>query len=428
MKKIIALLLATILLLSLAACTDSASEDSSESEDSSTNAADSGSDSKGSIKVGLSTSLSGNTANNGEDARDAIELYLKNHDNKLGGFEVELYIEDDACDAATAVTKFQKLVEVYDVDVILGPSNTACANATIGYCDENEVPVFMASNSGDDITQINVSPYGIRVGVSSSFTMHPMADYAYNDLELRSVAMLGYDFAYGYEIAGGFQHVFEDLGGTITQKVFVPSGTNDFAPYLTSLDLSSVDCLFVNLSGADATRCAKQLVEYGIVGSGITIIAGYTTCDESILNEFDSSCVDFYTANTWTPALENEENVAFVEAFETAYGRTPGMYAEQHYAAIVALDKALENVDDLSDGAVIVEAAKSTEITGLPNGSLTFDEFGQAIQSVFIRKTELRDGKLVNVPVKEYEGVSQFWTWSPEEYLEMPRYTKDYRS
>ena len=31
---------------------------------------------------------------------------------------------------------------------------------------------------------------------------------------------------------------------------------------------------------------------------------------------------------------------------------------------------------------------------------------------------------LANVPVKTYEGVSQFWTWSPEEFLKRGPYKR----
>jgi len=31
---------------------------------------------------------------------------------------------------------------------------------------------------------------------------------------------------------------------------------------------------------------------------------------------------------------------------------------------------------------------------------------------------------LMNVPLKTYHGVSQFWTWTPEEFLAKGPYTK----
>jgi branched-chain amino acid transport system substrate-binding protein len=38
-------------------------------------------------------------------------------------------------------------------------------------------------------------------------------------------------------------------------------------------------------------------------------------------------------------------------------------------------------------------------------------------------KVEKVNGKLVNKPVAEFKDVSQFWTWSPKEYMAMPNYS-----
>ena len=32
-------------------------------------------------------------------------------------------------------------------------------------------------------------------------------------------------------------------------------------------------------------------------------------------------------------------------------------------------------------------------------------------------------GKLVNKPVAEFKDVSQFWKWSPKDYMAMPSYS-----
>ena len=58
----------------------------------------------------------------------------------------------------------------------------------------------------------------------------------------------------------------------------------------------------------------------------------------------------------------------------------------------------------------------------MPRGPLTLDEYDNPIQNVYISKIEKQKHPvlgevLIPVPVKTYEGVSQFWTWKPEEFL-----------
>ncbi len=43
---------------------------------------------------------------------------------------------------------------------------------------------------------------------------------------------------------------------------------------------------------------------------------------------------------------------------------------------------------------------------------------------VMVREVEKRaDGKLWNAVIKQYEGVGQFWTFDPEEYMSNPSFS-----
>ena len=48
-------------------------------------------------------------------------------------------------------------------------------------------------------------------------------------------AAIGYDFAFGWEVAAGFQRTFEESGGQIVQKLWPPQGNADYGPYLAQL-------------------------------------------------------------------------------------------------------------------------------------------------------------------------------------------------
>jgi branched-chain amino acid transport system substrate-binding protein len=58
------------------------------------------------------------------------------------------------------------------------------------------------------------------------------------------------------------------------------------------------------------------------------------------------------------------------------------------------------------------------------------------VQNCYIRKVErvagdrnnlgVKSNSLWNVVIKTYPAVSQFWKWTPEEFLKNPVYDKDY--
>jgi branched-chain amino acid transport system substrate-binding protein len=54
------------------------------------------------------------------------------------------------------------------------------------------------------------------------------------------------------------------------------------------------------------------------------------------------------------------------------------------------------------------------------------DEYGNVVGNIYILEVQRRDGRLVNVPIKTYEDVSQFWTYDPDWYLAQPVYSRDY--
>src|SRR5260370_23523769 len=114
--------------------------------------------------------------------------------------------------------------------------------------------------SGEDITQRKRTPYIVRTGWSSAQPSHPFGKWVYDNLRYKRIAMIGYDFAFGWEVAAGFQRTFEEAGGQVVQKPWSPLNTADYAPYLTGLrrDEDPISCM---CSGADALRFAKQFAD-----------------------------------------------------------------------------------------------------------------------------------------------------------------------
>ena len=73
-----------------------------------------------------------------------------------------------------------------------------------------------------------------------------------------------------------------------------------------------------------------------------------------------------------------------------------------------------------------MSAIRSASLKETPRGPFHFDAYGNAIGSVFIRRCERKDGKLVNTTLKTYENISQFWTYDQKTFLAEPVYNRDY--
>src|ERR687887_191896 len=96
---------------------------------------------RGPIKLGLLVPETGPLAANGKDMVNALQLFLEQRGNRLGGREVNLVIEDDAGVPATGLTKTRALVESHHIHVLIGPLSAAVGYAIAPYVTEKKFPV-----------------------------------------------------------------------------------------------------------------------------------------------------------------------------------------------------------------------------------------------------------------------------------------------
>ena len=66
------------------------------------------------------------------------------------------------------------------------------------------------------------------------------------------------------------------------------------------------------------------------------------------------------------------------------------------------------------------------KIADTPRGAVHFDDHGNIVCDVYIRRVEKQNGKLVNKTFKTYPAVSQFWSYDPKWFLAQPVYSRDY--
>ncbi|HZO94368.1 MAG TPA: ABC transporter substrate-binding protein [Candidatus Baltobacteraceae bacterium] len=373
------------------------------------------------FKIGLLIPVTGVFAAPGSYMREGLELYLSQHENELGGRKVELDVGDSQGNPSVGLTQARKLVEQDHVDVLFGPLSAAVGAALIPYIDQHKVPTVYPIVSSDDLTQRTLSPYVARTEWTSSQTTHVLGDYAYKKLHVRKVATIAYDFSFGWESIGGFVDVFQSEGGKVVKQIWTPLVTPDYSPYLSALP-RDVDAVVCSFSGVAAVNFIKQYRQFGLK---MPLLCQGNTTDESTLAETGPAAVGVVGALQYSAALDTPANHAFVAAYTKAYGHEPSYYAEGTYSGAQLLDHALAAVrGNSSDAEAFARALKHATLGTVPRGPVTFDAYGNPIENVYVRRAESRDGKLQNTVVETYPHVSQFWTWSPKEYLAKPVYDR----
>ncbi len=342
---------------------------------------------KGPIKVGLLVPQTGPLAANGKDMVNGLTLFFEEQGYKLAGREIKLIIEDGEGKPATGLTKTRGMVEEQGIHVMIGPLSAAVGYAVAPYIDGKKVPAIFPIVSAEDITQRKRSPYIVRTGWSSAQPSHPFGKWVYDNLGYRKIAMIGYDFAFGWEVAAGFHRAFEEAGGQVVQKLWPPLGTADFGPYLAQLR-RDVDAIYAVFSGADALRFAKQFNDVGLKGR-LPLIGGGTFTDEHVLRTMGDEALGIVTALHYSAALATPANRKFAQAYEAKYKQIPSYYSEGTYVAGIALKAALEaTAADIENVDKFLSALRKVDLSDAPRGPMRFDDFGNPIQNIYVRKVE----------------------------------------
>jgi branched-chain amino acid transport system substrate-binding protein len=379
----------------------------------------------GPIKIGFLAPLTGPFAQIGKDMVNGTELFLDEIGRQMAGRKVELIVEDDEGQPASALTKSRKLVEQDKVHLLTGGLLANVGYALQPFIDGSGVPATYPVIAADDITQRKPAKWIVRTGWTTSQPMHPFAEWVVKNTKYRKVATIGMDYAFGYETVGGFQRVFEEQGGQVVQKIWTPLNTNDFAPFLAQLrrDSDAVLALFV---GRLALQFMKQYQEAGLQGK-LPLLGGGTTTDESVLPQMGDEALGTLTALHYSQALDTPQNQKFARAFEAKAGKISSYYSEATYTNMRWISEAVKAVGGkVEDRAALLAALRRVDIKDTARGPLSVDAYGNPVQNIYIRKVERVGGRLQNTVIATIPAVSQFWKYKAEDYLKQPLYGRDF--
>jgi branched-chain amino acid transport system substrate-binding protein len=375
------------------------------------------------IRLGLMTVKTGPLASGGIDMERALVQYLKERNSTMAGRKVELFVGDSAGVPAQARTKIQELVERDKIQIMIGPLAAAEALAADDYIRQARL-LTLSVAAAEDLTQRRPNPWFTRGTSTSSQCAHPAADYAYKEMKLRRMTVIADDFAYGHEMCAGFQRVFEELGGKIVQKMFPPLTVPDYGTYLAQLR-PNIDGIFLGFAGANGFRYLRQFNEYGLRGK-ITPVGGMTALDEAVLRNMGDEALNIVTSCWYSAEIDNPINKKFADAFRKEWKYDPGFYAAATYTEAEVLDATLKAIQGrIEDKEGFMKAVRSIKVDTC-RGPVSFDQYGNVVGNVYIRKVERKEGRLVNRVIHTYPNVSQFWTYKPEEFLKNPVYSREF--
>ncbi len=207
---------------------------------------------EGPIKIGVLAPFSGDAAAFGEEAQIVLDYTASQLNMEKN--QVELVYEDGKCTGQDAVTAYQKLVSVDQVDLILGG---VCSSESLAFAPLLEADQMLALSGGSSNPDVEgASPYFYTLSYNDNVTAQGMSDAL---VDSKKVAIITEQNDYNI----GIQKVLETLLAEkiVANEVF-EKGASDMRNAIEKILLAEPDAIILNPNvGATANALLKQLAE-----------------------------------------------------------------------------------------------------------------------------------------------------------------------
>lgn len=307
MKKLVAILLALVLVASVAACAAPAAttDTAAAAEPASGNPV---------VKIGIYEPASGDNGAGGKQETLGIEYaHSVSPTVEINGktYDVELVKVDNESSNDKAASAAATLVSA-GVSVVLGSYGSGVSIAASPTFEAAGIPAIGITCTNPQVTEGN--KHYFRICFLDPFQGTVLANYAFSTLGVKTaycLSKLGDDYSGG--LVNYFVKAFEALGGTCVQDTF-PDGNSDFTSYINNAKNSGAAVFFSPVSTEAAQLIIDQAQSQAL---GMPILAGDTWDSNVILQAAKGKSVDV-TVTTFYPEGANAEFDAGFKAWVNA--------------------------------------------------------------------------------------------------------------
>ena len=374
MKKILAVILALCVALSLCACGASGSSASGEKV----------------IKIGVFEPSSGDSASGGK--KEILGMQYANSqvpEVTLGGetYKVELVLADNGSSTDKAPSAASSLVSA-GVSVVLGSYGSGVSMAGGPKFEEAGIPTIGVTCTNPNVTAGN--SYYFRICFLDNFQADVLANFAMEKANAKVVYCLGESGQeYDQGLIAFFKQVFEANGGTVITDSF-PTGNSDFNSYLNKAKSEGADVIFTPVSIAYAVQIIKQAASLGI---DVPFLGSDTLDDNMVLEAIQGTDLNLYVSTFYQEGGSAEFDAGIKEYINTNADALAANGGNDTISAVTAMGYdayfvALEAIKQAGSGdkAAIMQALPTVTYTGV-SGSIAFDDIGDAVRDTAYIKT-----------------------------------------
>ena len=371
MKKILALVLAMAMTLSLAACGSSGT--SGETADTT---GDSGSGDKV-VKIGVFEPASGDSASGGK--KEMLGMQFANSETptvEIGGetYNVELVYADNGSDTSKAPSAASTLVSE-GVSIVLGSYGSGVSIAAGNTFRDAGIPAIGVTCTNPNVTAGN--DYYFRICFLDPFQGTVLANFAGEKFGAKKAYLLGEQGnEYDQGLIAFFEQAVTAAGGTVVKDSF-PKNNSDFTSYLNKAKSEGAEVIFTPVSIAYATQIVSQAAKLGI---DIPFLGSDTLDDNKVLEAAKGTNIQLYVSTFYQEGgnpdfdagikdyINNNADAKTANGGDDTIAAVTAMGYDAYYVALEALKAA-----GSTDSAAVQQALWDVTYDGV-SGHIAFDD------------------------------------------------------
>ena len=344
------------------------------------------------IKLGVAGPHTGDLAPYGLPTKDAAEMIVAEINAKGGvnGKQVELMVVDDQCKPEIATNVATKLVS-QGVNIVIGHVCSGATKAALGIYKDAKVIAISPSATNPPLTKSGEYPNFYRTIAADDEQGKIAAAFVTGKLGAKKVAVIHDKGDYGKGFADFSKEAVEKEGkAKVVMYEGIQPGAMDYSAVIQKIRKEGAEAVIFGGYHPEASKLLAQMNKKqikvafigpdGIKGDGFLKIAGKDGEGVYATGPMD---VSQYALNTKARS-----------DYKAKYGKEPGTFFDQGYAAILTALNAVKVANGTNYDA-LAKALKSSPVE-TPVGKIKFDARGDA-EGVGFSVYQVKNGAFVEV-------------------------------
>ncbi|MDD5248787.1 MAG: branched-chain amino acid ABC transporter substrate-binding protein [Rhodocyclaceae bacterium] len=342
------------------------------------------------VKIGHAAPLTGPQAHLGKDNENGAVLAIEDANAeklKFGGRDVkfELMSEDDQADPKQGTLVAQKFVDA-KVNAVVGHLNSGTTIPASKIYNDAGIPEVSPSATNPTYTKQGFKT-AFRVMANDEQQGKVLGNYAANQLQAKTVAVIDDKTAYGEGVAAEFKKAALAAGVKVVDEEHTDDKAIDFAAILTKIKGKRPNLVFYGGMDAQGGPMAAQMKKLGLKSKFLMADGGCTVEFHKLAGAAGDGA---YCSLPGVPLDKMPGGPAFKDKYAKKFNADIQLYAPYVYDAVMVIVEAAKRANSAEPAKILAELPK-TNYQGV-TGNISFDENGD-IKNGAITLYTAKDGK-----------------------------------